>query len=135
MQISIKACYKLILWFLWGWSSIPKVLKIASLQRLYNISDKKLEMKSIFCMQASIKFSHKLISTLWASKFPIMWYYHYWWAWWSILKVLKITILHDLYNISKKVKNEVHICMQVNIKVCKSWHFDGSGQTCPKNPK
>ena len=29
----------------------PKVLKIASLQFLYNISKKELEMKLIFCMQ------------------------------------------------------------------------------------
>ena len=36
MQISMKACYILI-WFWWGWSSIPKVPKIASLQYLYNI--------------------------------------------------------------------------------------------------
>ena len=34
----------------WEWSSIPKVLKIASLQCLYNISKKELEMKLIFCM-------------------------------------------------------------------------------------
>ena len=31
-QISMKACYKLIVWFWWGWSSIHKVPKIASLQ-------------------------------------------------------------------------------------------------------
>ena len=57
MQISMKACYKLILWFWWGWSSIPKVLKIASLQCLYNISKKKIEMKLIFCMRINIKAS------------------------------------------------------------------------------
>ena len=28
MQISMKACWKLILWFLWGRSSIPKVPKV-----------------------------------------------------------------------------------------------------------
>ena len=31
---------------------------------------KKFEMKLIFCMQIHIKVSYKLISTLWASKFP-----------------------------------------------------------------
>ena len=49
MEISMKACYKLILWFWWGWSSIPKVAKIASLQCLYNILKKILVMKLIFC--------------------------------------------------------------------------------------
>ena len=34
MQISMKACFKLILWFWWRCSSIPKVPKIASLQCL-----------------------------------------------------------------------------------------------------
>ena len=42
MQISMKVCYKLILWFWWGWSSFPKVPKIASWQCLYNISKKEL---------------------------------------------------------------------------------------------
>ena len=40
LQVSMKACYKLILWFWWGWSSISKVRKIASLQCIYNISKK-----------------------------------------------------------------------------------------------
>ena len=38
--------------------------KIGILQCFYNISKKKLEMNLIFCMQISIKFSCKLISTL-----------------------------------------------------------------------
>ena len=41
LKIDIK-----IVW--WVWSSIPKVLKIASLQCLYNTSKKKLKMKLIF---------------------------------------------------------------------------------------
>ena len=49
MQISIKACYKLLLWFWWGWSSIAKVPNIASLQCLYNISKNNLKVKLIFC--------------------------------------------------------------------------------------
>ena len=40
MQINIQVSYKLILWFWCGWSNIPKVLKIASLGCLYNISKK-----------------------------------------------------------------------------------------------
>ena len=54
--------------FWWGWSSIPKVPKTASLQCLCNISNKKLEMNLTFWMQINIKASDKMISTLWASK-------------------------------------------------------------------
>ena len=68
MQISMKACFKLILRFWWRWSSIPKVVKIASLQCLYNISKKKLVMKLTFCTQINIKVSYKLISILRPSK-------------------------------------------------------------------
>ena len=65
MQVSMKACYKLIVW---EWSKIPKVPKIASLQCLYSISKKKLKLKLIFCMQSfqvyfntlSIKVSYKV---------------------------------------------------------------------------
>ena len=42
---------------------------IASLQCLYNISKKNLEMKLIFFMPINIKVSHKWISTLWSLKF------------------------------------------------------------------
>ena len=66
MQVSMKACYKLIVW---GWSRIAKVPKIASLQCLYSISKKRLKLKLIFCMQIflkvyfntlNIKFSYKV---------------------------------------------------------------------------
>ena len=40
MGISMKVCYKLILWFSWGWPSIPQIPKIASSQCFYNISEK-----------------------------------------------------------------------------------------------
>ena len=103
MQISMKACYRLILWFWWEWSRISKVPKIVC-----NISKKKLEMKLFCCMQISIKVSCKLISTLWASEFPARWCYSYWYARSSILKVLKVTSFQYLYNISKKVRNGVH---------------------------
>ena len=101
VDLRMKACYKLIPWFWWGWSSIPKVPKIASFQCLYDISKKKLEMKLIFGMQINVKVFYKLISTLLASNFSIGWYYHYWWAWSSILKVRKVTSLQYLYNILK----------------------------------
>ena len=59
MQVSMKACYKLMLRFFNGddFLSVPKVSKIASLQYLYNISKKKLGMQFIFCMQINIKTS------------------------------------------------------------------------------
>ena len=37
-----------------GWSSIPKIPKIASLECLYSISKKNLEMKLILCIQINI---------------------------------------------------------------------------------
>ena len=68
MQINVKVSYKLFstLWalmfptswyyhFWWAWSSIFKVLKVITLQYLYNISKKKLGMCFIFCMQINIK--------------------------------------------------------------------------------
>ena len=103
MQVRMKACYKLILWFRWGRSSISKVLKIASLQCLYNTSKKELKMKFVFCMLINIKVSYKLISTLWAPKFPTRWYYHYQWVWTRILKLLKVISLQYLYNISENI--------------------------------
>ena len=63
-----------------------------------------------FCMQINIKIPYKLIATLWASKFPTRWYYHYWWAWSRILKVLSVTSLQYLYNILKKeVRNGANL--------------------------
>ena len=53
---------------------------------------KKEVRDKVYLLHAD-KFSYKLISTLWASKFSTRWYYHYWWAWSSILKVLKVTSL------------------------------------------
>ena len=124
MQISIKTCFKLILWFWCRWLSIPKVPRISSLQCLCNISKKKSEMKLTFCMQINIKVSYKLISTLWASKISTRWYYHYWWAWSSILKVLKVRILQYLYNNwKKKLGMEFIFCMQINIKTSTSCHY------------
>ena len=84
---------------------------------------KKLEMKLIFCLWISIKISYKLISTLWASKFPTGSYYYYWWAWLSIFKVLKVISLRYCYNTSKKLGMEFIFCMQINIKVSTSWHY------------
>ena len=43
---------------------IPKVPKIASLQCLYNISKKELDMKLFFCMYINIKVYCKVILSL-----------------------------------------------------------------------
>ena len=56
----------------------------------------------IFSLQLNTKVSFRLIPTLWASKIPTTWYYHYCWVWSSILKVLKVISLQYLYKISKK---------------------------------
>ena len=79
MQINIKVSHKLISkpwtskistrWhyhYWWVWSSILKVLKVTSLQYLYNIWKKKLEMEFFFCMQINIKTSTN-------------WHYRFWW--------------------------------------------------------
>ena len=83
-QISIKGSYKLIVWFWWGWSSIPKIPKIASLQCL--------KMKLIFCMEINIKVSKKFISTFSASEFPTR----------LILSLLMGTIKHSQITQSNK---------------------------------
>ena len=88
----------------------------------------------IFSLQMNIKVSFKLISRLWASKMPAMWYYHYCCVWSSILKVLKVINLQYLCNISKKeIRKRVHLfaCRWTSKFIV----FDGSGQICPKYPK
>ena len=114
---------------LMGWSSIFKVTKLATLRCLYNMSRMELEMKLIFCMQINIKVAYKLISTLWAPRFPKRWYYHYWWAWWKIPKVLKVC--KPLQYLKKEVRNGVHFLHadkhQSFLKVA-IIAFDGNGR-------
>ena len=54
--LGIKDFYKVILSLLMAWSSMFKVLKVTSLQYLYNIWEKKLGIEFIFCMQININF-------------------------------------------------------------------------------
>ena len=81
MQINIKVSYKLIStiwvskfptrWYYhnwWAWSSILKILKVTSVQYLYNILKKMLGMEFIFCMQINIKVSTSGN-------------YRFWWKW------------------------------------------------------
>ena len=67
--LAIKDAYKVILSILcWAWSSILKVLKVISLQNLYNILRKKLKKEFIFCMQMNIN-----VSTSWNCYFCWKW--------------------------------------------------------------
>ena len=94
IQIKIKVSYKLIstIWgskfssrwyyhYLWWWSSILKVLKVRSLQYLYDISKSKLGI--IFYVQRSF---FVLINI----KVSASWHYRIWWKWPDIIKVPKI---------------------------------------------
>ena len=123
MQISMKAWYKLILWFWWGWWRITKVPKITSLQCFYCISKKKVRDEDDFLDEEKhqsflqvninilgIKFFCKVMLSLLIGMI--------------ILKVLKVTSLQYLYSISKKkLGMEFILCMQINIEVSTSWHF------------
>ena len=120
----MKVSNRLILWFLMGIVKHSQSLENSKFAMFLNISKKKLEMKLIFCMQINIKVSCKLISTLWASRFPTRSYYHCWWTWSSVIKLLKVTILQYLYNISKeRLGMEFIFYMQISIKVSISWNF------------
>ena len=72
----------------------------------------------------SIKVFYRLISTVWPSKMPTRWYYHYCWVWSSILKVLKVISLQYLFSI---LKNEgmtgVHLLHADEHKVSTSWDY------------
>ena len=55
--------------FWWVWPSMPKVLKVTSMQCLCNISRKNWVMKLMFCMLINMKFFCRLIViSLWHLK-------------------------------------------------------------------
>ena len=68
MQVSMKACYKLILWFWFWWDgqAFPKFLKKQGCD-VFTISQKRSQRWSWFFVCRSSKFP---ISTLWALKSP-----------------------------------------------------------------
>ena len=110
MQVSMKACYKLIIW---QWSKIPKVPKIASLQFLYSISEKKLKLKLIFCMQ-----SFRVISTLWASTFPTRLILSLLMGMDKCFQIAQSNKFAIPCNISKKkLEMEIIFGMQISVKV------------------
>ena len=121
MQISMKVSYKLILSFFMGMIKHYQSSQNNSFQCLCSISKKKLKIKLIFCVQINIKV-------------PKSWFQHL--GHQSFLQVdasvidghdqvLKITNLQYLCNLSKKTLwLEFIFCMQINIKVSTSWHYD-----------
>ena len=123
LQISMKVCYKLIIWLWWRWWSIPEVPKKASLQCLYNISKNKLEMMLIFCMQINTKVSYKLISKfIWGIEVSHKtWYYHY-----SCMHMIKHS-QSNKFAISlqylKEVRNGVHFLHTEKHQNSTSWHY------------
>ena len=116
MQVSMKACYKLIVW---RCSRIPKVPKIASLQCLYSISKKNLKLKLIFSMQSfqkvyfnafSIKLDYKVdiivinghdqVFSNYSNRFAI-----------------------SLQYLKNEIMNGDHFGMQINVKNSTSWYY------------
>ena len=116
MQVSMKACYKLMVW---EWSRILKVPKIASLQCLHNISKKKKKAEVDF-LDAEF---HKSLFQHFRQHLSFLqgWQYYYQWAWSSVFKLLKVTSLQCLCSISKKkLGMEIIFSMQINVKVSTS---------------
>ena len=96
LQISIKGFFKLILSF---WVCVTRPRQITQNNKLFlcNILKKKWVIKLIL-------------------KFPINWYYDFWWGWSGILKVPKVESLQCLYKISKKkLETKFIFCVQINI--------------------
>ena len=124
MQVSMEPYYKLILWFWWRWSSIPKVTKIASSKCLYNISIKKLEMKFDFLHadkhQSGLQVDFNTLDTNVSYKMILLLSI-------SMMKHSQSTQSNkfaNLCNVSEK-KLGIHFifCIQMKIKVCKSGHY------------
>ena len=121
----MKVSCKLMLWFWWGYSSISKVLKIASLQCLYNISKKKLEMKLIILHTDK----HQSFLQVNFSNLGIKVFYK------VILSLLMGMIKHSqstqsnkfaisFEHLKKEVRNgSLFFGKQINIKASTSWHY------------
>ena len=135
--MQIKACYKLILWFWWELSSIPKNPNIAG---LYNISEKEVgdEVGFLYADKhqrfiqidyntLSIKVFHKVTLSLLmdmikhshstqSSNFAIS------------LQYLRIENWNEVHFLP--VDKDQNFYIQVGLIL-----FDGSRQTCGKQPK
>ena len=112
MQISIKACYKLIPWFWWGQLSIPQVPKIASLQCLYNVFADKHQ--SFLQVDLGIKVSYKVMSLLMDMI--------------THSQGNQSNYLYNIFTISQKnewmkIMNDVIFYIEINIKFSTTWHY------------
>ena len=124
MEVSMKTHYKLILSFWWKWSSISKVPKIASLQRLCNISKKKLERDEVDFLhadkyQSGLQVDFNTLGTKVGYKVIL-------WLLISMMKNCQITQSNNfanLRNISKKFGMEFFFYMQINTIISKNWHY------------
>ena len=108
MQISMKACYKLILRFFYGYGqAFPKFVK-EQLCNVFTISLKVGDEVGFFHANKHQSFLTVDFNTLGIKFFynmtgMIMKSWRTWsWEWSSILKVLEVTSLQCLYNISRK---------------------------------
>ena len=131
MQISMKACYKLILRFFDGYGqAFPKFPKYQicnaftiSLKKVRNEVDffdvdKHQSFLPVDFNTLGIKFFYKVIGM-------IMKTWRAWsWKWSSIIKVLKVTCLQCFYNISKKKLWMEFILEFIKIKTSTSWIVD-----------
>ena len=85
-------------------------------------------------MQINIKVFYKLISTLWASKFPTRWYYHYCWTWSDILNKLRVRVFNT-FTISQKRSYEwsLFLTCRYTSKFLQvgNFVFDGSAHILP----
>ena len=103
-----------------------KVPKIASLQCLnYNISNKNVVTKLIFCIFFAFFCTSKLISTLCLG---IKVFYKVIPS--SLIGMIKHSQITQsnkfaifLQYLKKEVRVVAHFCMQINIKVSTSWHY------------
>ena len=110
MQVSMKACYKLIVC---RWSRIPKVSKIASLQCLYSISKKNVKLKFTFSLQSFQKVYFNILSTKVAYKVDIIITNGHDQVFSNYLKKFAISLQY----LKKEIRNGNHFGMQINVKV------------------
>ena len=119
MQVSMKVCYKLILWFLMGLVKHSRSSQNSKFAMSLHCRKKELRDENGFLHADELQSFLQVILTLWLSKFSTRWYYHNWLPWSNILKVRKVTSLQYLFTISKK---------NLGIKVCpkhpKYFYFD-----------
>ena len=123
LQLSMKTYYKLILSFWWGWSSISKVSKTASLQSLQYLKNEvrdEVDFLHADKHQSGLPADFNTFSTKASPKVILS-------LLMSMMKNFQSTQSNkfsNLCNISeKKLGMEYTCCIQINIKVSKSWHY------------